>query len=59
MISDEAMNAALEASPGERVTEKYMRSRISMVKFHKLGPTLTHCVIHLMSGADPQFEASR
>lgn len=47
VISNERLDELLAASPAERVTPEYMKSRISEVKFHKLGGTLTHCTIHL------------
>ena len=47
LITNEKCDDLLEKSPAPRVTAEYMKSRISEVKFHKLGPTLTHCTIHL------------
>jgi hypothetical protein len=50
MLTDAELTAMLNECPGERVTEEYMNSRITETKFHKLGPTLTHCTIHLDNG---------
>lgn len=58
LISDEALNQLLAQSPAERVTDDYMKSRITDVKFHKLGPTLTHCTIHLDNGYQSTGESA-
>lgn len=47
LISNEALDKLLAQSPSPRVTKEYINSRITDVKFHKLGATLTHCTIHL------------
>ncbi len=47
LITYEKLDQLLAASPAERVTKEYMKSRITETKFHKLGATLTHCTIHL------------
>jgi hypothetical protein len=50
MMDQDELRAALEKLPGERVTKEYMEGRIGEVKFHRLGPTLTHCSLHLDNG---------
>jgi hypothetical protein len=50
MMTDNELKAALAGLQYERVTEEFMRSRIAEVKFHKLGPTLMNCTIHLDNG---------
>jgi len=47
MLTNDELARAIERLPGERVTKEYMESRIDLVKYHHLGPTLTHCTIHL------------
>lgn len=48
MMNDDELNAALDASPGERVTAEYMKSRIKNVSYHDLpGTTLMICAIKL------------
>lgn len=47
IITNDRLDELLAASPAERVTPDYMKSRITDTKFHKLGPTLTHCTLHL------------
>lgn len=49
MISDEDLDKALEASPGERVTPDYMHSRIKAVDYSVFG-TLTYCRLTLDNG---------
>lgn len=53
MLSDEKLNVALAALPGERITESYITSRIASVTYlppHPDFPLLTHCVIKLDNG---------
>lgn len=51
MLNDDELKAALDASPGERVTEDYMRSRFKDVGFHSLpNSTMTICTIQLDNG---------
>lgn len=47
LVTNEKLDELLEASPAPRVTKEQMQSRIADVKFHKLGPVLTHCTILL------------
>lgn len=50
MLTDNQLEEKLEQSPAPRVTKDYILSRIADIKFHKLGPTLTHCTIHIDNG---------
>lgn len=50
MLTDDELAAALESLPAERVTKEYIDGRLGEVKFHRLGPTLTHCTIHVDNG---------
>lgn len=50
LISDAKLEEKLAASPAERVTKEQMDAHITDVKYHKLGPTLTHCTLHLDNG---------
>lgn len=47
MLTNKQLKVALGALPAERITPEYMKNRISEVKFHKLGETLTHCTLQL------------
>jgi hypothetical protein len=50
MTQDE-LAAKLAASPSDdRVTPERIKDRIVEVKYQRLGPTLTHCAIHLNNG---------
>ena len=49
-MNSEELHAAIAAKPGAKVTLDEMKARISEIKFHKLGPTLTHCALHLDNG---------
>ncbi len=57
-MNAEELAAAIAATPGEKVTAEYLKSRIAEVKFHRLGPTLTHCVIHLDNGFTASGESA-
>jgi hypothetical protein len=51
MLTDDELKTAIDASPGERVTEGYMSSRIKAVSFHHLPDTnLMVCAITLDNG---------
>ena len=50
MLTSEALVAAIEGLPGERVTKEYIESRIERVHHRRLGTTLTHTTIHLDNG---------
>lgn len=47
LVTNEKLEEILDASPAPRVNKEGIISRIKDVKFHKLGPTLTHCTILL------------
>jgi hypothetical protein len=49
-MTDDELQAALEASPGERVTEDYMTSRIAEVVYFRIGETMTICHVVLDNG---------
>lgn len=51
VISNEKLDELLAASPAERVTDEYMKSRIADTQFNRLGGgTLTHAIITLDNG---------
>lgn len=51
LLTNEELDAALAASPAERVTKEYMESRIVRGPvFTRIGETLTHCHIVLDNG---------
>lgn len=50
MITKEQSDAIVASLPGEKITADAIKARIVEVKFHKLGPTLTHCAIHMDNG---------
>lgn len=50
LINQDKLNELLAASPAERVTEEYMKSRITNTEFHRIGQTVTHCRITLDNG---------
>lgn len=60
MLTDAQLAAALDASPGERVTEAYMRSRIRDIAYvvRPQGTTLTICVLTLDNGFTATGEAA-
>jgi hypothetical protein len=58
MMTDEALAAALEALPGERVTPEYMKNRIAKVRHRRIGGTLTHCTIYLDNGFSVSGESA-
>lgn len=50
LITKDKLDELLAASPAERVTEEYMKSRITNTEFHRIGSTVTHCRITLDNG---------
>lgn len=54
LITNEKLDELLAASPAERVTPEYMKSRIASTDFTRIGETVTHCRIVL----DNDFSAS-
>jgi hypothetical protein len=47
MMNDKKLKETIDAKVFPKVTEELMKRRITDVKYHRLGPTLTHCTIHL------------
>lgn len=47
LITNEKLETLLAASPAERVTPDYIKSRITSTDFIKIGDTVTHCRIVL------------
>lgn len=59
ILPDADIKAALEALPGERVTEEYIRSRIGCVEFVVLpGSTVTICNVTLDNGYSVRGESA-
>ena len=59
MLNDDELKAALEASPGERVTEEYIKSRICVVDHLTLDTsTVTICNLRLDNGYSVRGEAA-
>lgn len=50
MLTNDELQTALANRPAPRVTRETIEARIAEVKFHRLGPTLTHCCIHVDNG---------
>lgn len=50
IITNEKLDELLAASPAERVTPEYMKSRVSSMDFTRIGETITHCRIVLDNG---------
>lgn len=50
IISNDKLDELLAASPAERVTPDYMKSRITDTKFTRVTDTMTHCRITLDNG---------
>lgn len=58
-MNDDELNAALEASPGERVTPDQMTARIADVRYLRLpDSTVTLCSITLDNGYSVRGEAA-
>jgi hypothetical protein len=58
ILSDEALKAALEASPGERVTKEYIESRILHTTFTGPESYVTLCSIKLDNGYSVRGESA-
>lgn len=58
IISNERLEALLAASPAERVTPEYMKSRITSTDFTRIGETVTHCRIVLDNGFSVSGESA-
>lgn len=49
-MNSEELQAAIDAKTAPKVTLAQMLARVSTTQFNKLGPTLTHCALHLDNG---------
>lgn len=58
MLSDEELNNAIEALPGERVTRDYMEDRIVKTEFLRVGETVTICSLTLDNGYSVRGESA-
>src|SRR3954453_1099738 len=58
LISNEKLDELLAASPAERVTPEYMKSRITSTDFTRIGVTVTHCRIVLDNGFSVSGESA-
>lgn len=58
MLNDQELDAALAASPAERVTKEYIDSRIAHRKFTRLDSTVTLCSITLDNGYSVRGESA-
>lgn len=58
VISNERLDELLAASPAERVTPEYIKSRITNAVFIRIGETVTHCRIILDNGFSVSGESA-
>lgn len=58
MLNDKELEAALCASPAERVTKEYMESRIKQEEFQRYSDTVTICQITLDNGYSVRGESA-
>ncbi len=58
LITSEKLDELLAASPAERVTPEYMKSRITSTDFTRIGDTVTHCRIVLDNGFSVSGESA-
>lgn len=58
IVSNERLEELLAASPAERVTPDYMKSRVAKTDFHRLGETVTICSITLENGYSVRGESA-
>lgn len=58
LITNEKLDELLAASPAERVTPEYMKSRITSTDFTRIGETVTHCRIVLDNGFSASGESA-
>jgi Phage protein (N4 Gp49/phage Sf6 gene 66) family len=58
LITNEKLDELLAASPAERVTPEYMKSRITSTDFTRIGETVTHCRIVLDNGFSVSGESA-
>lgn len=58
LITNERLDELLAASPAERVTPEYMKSRIGSTDFTRIGEIITHCRIVLDNGFSVSGESA-
>lgn len=58
VVSNEKLDALLEASPAERVTKEGMEARIKQTSFYRIGETVTVCSIALDNGYSVRGESA-
>ncbi len=58
LITNEKLEELLAASPAERVTPEYIKSRIAATTFTRIGETVTHCRIVLDNGFSVSGESA-
>jgi hypothetical protein len=58
LITNEKLDELPAASPAERVTPEYMKSRISDTTFTRIGETVTYCRIVLDNGFSVSGESA-
>lgn len=58
LITNEKLDEMLAASPAERVTPEYMKSRITSTDFTRIGETVTHARIVLDNGFSVSGESA-
>jgi hypothetical protein len=58
MMNDQELQAAIDALPGEKVTEQYMRSRIVSTDFFRVDDTVTVCSVRLDNGYSVRGESA-
>jgi hypothetical protein len=58
LITNEKLDELLAASPAERVTPEYMKSRITSTVFTRIGETVTHCRVVLDNGFSVSGESA-
>jgi hypothetical protein len=58
MLSDAELYAALDGLTGMRITPDYIKSRIAKTEFHRLGETVTLCMITLDNGYSVRGESA-
>jgi hypothetical protein len=58
LITNEKLDELLAASPAERVTPEYMKSRITNTDLTRIGEKVTHCRIVLDNGFSVSGESA-
>ena len=57
-MNQDELDAAVAATPGEKVTKEYIESRIKHVTYHMLSGTVTLCNIALDNGYSVRGESA-